>query len=79
MLESEKIFPKKDRIKETYQDSENLECLDDWEDKYGDFENAVNMIDKYHVALIVAEGEILTLQKKNKKLLKKYKERILKN
>lgn len=76
MLESEKIFPKEYRIKETYQDSENLECLDDWEDEYGDFEDAVIMIDGYHLALTTAENQIVDLQNKNKELLKKCKELI---
>ena len=62
VLKSEDILPKEKRIEEYYSDDTDVECLDDWEYKYGDFKTAVYLIDDYHRALKSAENEVLYLK-----------------
>ena len=63
ILKSKEILPTKDRIKELYSnDDTDIDCLHAWENKYGQFEDAVYLIDKYHKALEAVEQELLELK-----------------
>lgn len=61
-LESEVILPTGDRIQKLYSNASTyITCVDEWEDKYGNFEHAIYLIDKYHKALEAAEYKNLEL------------------
>jgi len=59
-LTSEEILPIDNRIKELYSDdNSDIMCLEDWDNKYGNWEEAVYLIDKYHMALEATETELV--------------------